>query len=125
MMLHVLLVEDNRLNAELARLLLELDGHDVWHVTCAAELRGAVAAGVAPDIILMDVRLPDGDGAALVQELRAQPRLAAVPIVAVTAHALVGDGERLRAAGFDDVVTKPLDTRTFGKTVAEMAAGSQ
>jgi len=115
--LNVLLVEDNRMNAELARVLLEMEGHEVHLAESAAALRRLLAAELQPDLILLDIRLSDADGRQLVAELRGLSRLDGVPIVAVTAHALVGDSDRLRAAGFDGVITKPLDTRTFAAEV--------
>jgi CheY-like chemotaxis protein len=118
----VLLVEDNRINAELARVLLELEGHEVHLADSAAALRTLLAAELQPDVILLDIRLSDADGRQLVRELRGLSRLDAVPIVAVTAHALVGDADRIRAAGFDGVITKPLDTRTFAAEVRSLAA---
>jgi CheY-like chemotaxis protein len=114
--MRVLLVEDDRLNAELARDLLEIDGHTVAHAADAAGLRALVAAE-APDVVLMDLLLPDGNGVELMGELRRRPAFAAVPIVAVTAQALTGDSERLLAAGFDGVLHKPIDTRTFASAV--------
>jgi CheY-like chemotaxis protein len=108
----VLLVEDDRLNAELAGDLLEIDGHDVTHAPDAAGLR-AHLGDTPPDVVLMDLLLPDGNGVDLMADLRRLPAYATVPIVAVTAQALTGDTERLLAAGFDGVLHKPIDTRTF------------
>jgi two-component system cell cycle response regulator len=66
----------------------------------------------------MDIQLPDADGVTLLGELRGDPRYGGVAVIAVTAHALHGDNERLIAAGFDGVITKPLATRTFCAEVA-------
>ncbi len=123
--LSVLLVEDNRMNAELARVLLEMEGHEVHLAESAAALRRLLAAELQPDVILLDIRLSDADGRQLVAELRGLSRLDGVPIVAVTAHALVGDSDRIRAAGFDGVITKPLDTRTFAAEVRGLAGARQ
>lgn len=108
----VLLVEDDRLNAELARDLLEVHGHEVAHAPDAAALRD-VMGEPAPDVVLMDLLLPDGNGTDLLGELRRIQRFDAVPVVAVTAQALTGDAERLLQAGFDGVLHKPIDTRSF------------
>jgi CheY-like chemotaxis protein len=108
----VLLVEDDRLNAELACDLLEGHGHEVAHAPDAAALRD-VMRDASPDIVLMDLLLPDGNGSDLLGELRRLPRYDAVPTVAVTAQALTGDAERLLQAGFDGVLHKPIDTRSF------------
>jgi CheY-like chemotaxis protein len=108
-------VEDNAVSRELAHDLLEASGHEVSVAVCATELRGLFASlgERLPDVVLMDIRLPDGDGITLLKEMRKWPALERIPAVAVTAHAMAGDDERLRAAGFDAVITKPLDTRTF------------
>ncbi len=88
--------------------------------TSGAALRSLLAAGAMPDLILMDILLPDADGVALLGELRAIVRLARVPVVALTAQPLAGDEARLRAAGFNAVITKPIDTRNFAAHVAAM-----
>jgi CheY-like chemotaxis protein len=112
--LRILLVEDNVLNQELARDLLELAGH---HVTVAQDgqtLRAIVGRDdAAPNIVLMDVLLPGADGVTLLRELRTLAQYRVVPIIAVTAQALAGDQQRFFDAGFDGVMTKPIDTRTF------------
>ena len=120
MSLRILVVEDNAMNANLARIVLEMDGHTVLEAASGGALRAMLAAGATPDVVLMDILLPDTDGVTLLVDVRA--RLPAVPVVALTAHALTGDEARLRAAGFDAVMTKPIDTRTFAATVAAAAA---
>lgn len=122
MNLRVLLVEDNALNQELTRDLLEHAGHEVTVASDGAALRAWLRTDMVADVILLDVLLPDADGMALVRELRAEPRLRTVPVVAVTAQALAGDRERLLDAGFAGVLTKPIDTRSF---VASIEAYSQ
>ena len=122
MALSVLLVEDNPLNQELARDLLETSGHNVHVVEDAEGFRAHVHNGASPDVILMDVLLPGTDGVALVRELRAAALLPHVPVIAVTAQALAGDTERFMACGFDAVITKPIDTRTFVSAVERLAA---
>jgi CheY-like chemotaxis protein len=123
MMLRVLIVEDDRLNAELARDLLEARGHTVELASDAASYRAMVAAGTRPHIVLMDIRLPDGDGVELLHESRVT--LAGVPIVAVTAQALAEERTRLAAAGFASVMTKPIDTRAFGPEIERLAGQAQ
>lgn len=121
MSLSVLLVEDNPLNAELACALLEVEGHSVVHAPGAAEFRVRLREAPPPDIVLMDILLPESDGVALLGELRAESRYARVPAVAVTAQAVAGEIARLLAAGFDAIITKPIDTRTFVATVVRHA----
>jgi CheY-like chemotaxis protein len=120
MRLHVLMVEDNLLNGELARDLLELDGHMVDLAATAEATRRRIAIGPVPDLVLMDIQLPDGDGVSLLAELREVPRLAETTMVALTAHALQGDQARLLDAGFDAVITKPIDTRTFVPSIVAL-----
>jgi CheY-like chemotaxis protein len=118
--MRILLVEDNRLNQELARDLLEAAGHVVDIAGDGVAMR-AYLHGFTPDVVLLDVLLPGSDGVTLLGELRRSP-LAALPVVAVTAQALPGDVERFLAAGFDAVVTKPIDTRSFVVEVERHAA---
>lgn len=119
--LRVLLVEDNRLNQELVCDLLEAAGHTVHVAGDGSAMRAHLAAdGAPPDIILLDVLLPGTDGVALLGELR-RGSFSGLPVVAVTAQALPGDLERFTAAGFDAVLTKPIDTRSFVAAVEQQA----
>jgi two-component system cell cycle response regulator DivK len=115
-MANILIVEDNDLNLRLARDLLEYRGHQVSAAMSADQCRAALR-GPLPDVVLMDMRLGAVSGETLLHELRADPRLAPLPVLAVTAQAMQGDRERLLAAGFDGYVAKPLDIETFGPTV--------
>ena len=124
MKLTVLLVEDNALNQELTRDLLEMAGHSVTVADDGDMLRAFVSRDIAPDIILMDVLLPGADGVSLLRELRAISRFRGIPVVAVTAQALAGDQQRFLDAGFDGVLTKPIDTRTFVADVEKYARRS-
>lgn len=109
----ILLVEDNEANVMLAQAVLERDGFDVEVATDAAQAREWLMR-VIPDLILMDVQLAGEDGIAFTQEIKANPKTSAIPIVAVTAHAMAGDRARAIHAGCDGYVSKPLDTRSFG-----------
>ena len=113
----VLLVEDNEVNLELAVFLLEEAG---FVVECARDLPEARRAlqGPAPDLVLMDMNLKGADGLELVAELRADPRLRALPVLALTAHAMRGDRERFLAAGCDGYLAKPIDVKSFVPEVA-------
>jgi CheY-like chemotaxis protein len=115
-MARILIVEDNEMNLLLARDVLEARGHEVVAATSAVQCRERLR-GPRPDVVLMDIRLPDGDGESLLHEIRAAPTLAALPVVAVTAQAMHGDRERFMEAGFDGYLSKPLDIRTFGTEV--------
>jgi two-component system, cell cycle response regulator DivK len=72
----------------------------------------------APQLILMDIALPDIDGVTALGRLRADPRTAAIPVVALTAFAMKEDRERFLRAGFDGYLAKPIDVRAFAKQVA-------
>lgn len=117
----VLIVEDNSLSLELATTVLELAGHDVVQAESGEGVL-ELARDCRPDLILMDVSLPGKDGLEVTRELKADPELRAIPVVAVTAHAMAGDQERVLAAGCEGYLTKPIDTRTFAQDVQRYAA---
>jgi CheY-like chemotaxis protein len=120
----VLLVEDNRLNRELAADLLTFAGARVLTAPDGeAGLR--LARSEHLDVVLMDVSLPGMDGLEATRQLKADAATAALPVVALTAHAMVGDRERILAAGCDGFLTKPIDTRTFAQAVAQYAGRAQ
>jgi CheY-like chemotaxis protein len=95
---------------------LELDGFRVDSAGSADEVLECVKAR-RPDLILMDVQLPGQDGLSLTRQLKADTLTAAIPIVALTAHAMAGDQEQALAAGCSGYISKPIDTRTFGAKV--------
>jgi CheY-like chemotaxis protein len=112
----ILAVEDTPHNLELLTYLLAAHGHEVDPATTGAAAL-ACARERRPDLVLLDVHLPDADGFQVLDALREQVGLADVPIVAVTAYAMLGDHEDAVARGFDDYLTKPLDPHTFAATV--------
>lgn len=103
----VMVVEDNLMNLEL--LVQILDEH--YEVVTARDGRQGVdlALEKAPDLIVMDLSLPILDGWEATRVLKADPSTGSIPVVALTAHAMPGDDERARAAGCDEVLTKPVD----------------
>lgn len=113
-------IEDNDLNFELIEFLLEEEG---WSVARAAD--GAAAellfAGAAPDVVLLDMNLPDVSGLELAARIRTLPHLDGVRLVAITAHAMRGDRERFLAGGCDAYVAKPIDRAALA---AELAAAT-
>ncbi len=113
----VLLIEDNIPNRDLARYLLEASGY-----ACDEAHDGESALQMAqtsrPDLVICDLQLPGIDGFEVLRGLRAQPAMAGVPVIAVTAYAMVGDRERILGAGFDGYIGKPIDPQRF---VAEIA----
>jgi CheY-like chemotaxis protein len=102
-----LIVDDNELDSKLVRDVLRYHGFVTLEAGTAAE---AVALAIAehPDLILMDVRLPDADGPEVLATLRADARSAAIPVVAVTANAMPGDEHMLLQAGFTSYLCKPI-----------------
>jgi len=113
----VLIVEDNALNVELATDILSAAGYCVLHAGSAEEAI-ALARAERPRLILMDVGLPGVDGLAATRMLRREPATRAIPIVALTAHAMRGDEEKARSAGCAGYITKPINTRAFPQAVA-------
>jgi CheY-like chemotaxis protein len=114
----ILVVEDNEANQLLASAVLELAGYQVELAASAREAMERLAAN-QPDLILMDVQLPGEDGLGLTRRLKADPKTAMIPIVALTAHAMVGDREQALAAGCAGYIAKPINTRTFGDQIRQ------
>ena len=114
-MIKILLVEDNEMNSDMLTRRLKRKGYDV--VLCADGLRGvALAESEVPDLILMDMSLPELDGWEATRRIKANAKLQAIPIIALTAHAMSGDRESAMAAGCDDYDTKPIELpRLLGK----------
>jgi two-component system, cell cycle response regulator DivK len=120
----ILLVEDNPDNRDMLSRRLIRRGCEVEFAGDGAE---AVAAAQAapPDLVLMDLSLPVMDGWEATRRLKADPRTAAVPVIALTAHAMSGDRDRALEAGCDDYDTKPVDlARLLGKMAALLPAGA-
>jgi CheY-like chemotaxis protein len=115
----VLVIEDNPLNLELFEAVLTGAGFDVL---TAAEARTGVdiAFATLPDIVLMDIQLPEMDGLEATRVLRADARTAHIPVVAVTAHVKKDDEERCFAAGCVLHVAKPVDTRALPELVTRV-----
>jgi CheY-like chemotaxis protein len=109
---HVLVIEDNEQNLYLAQFLLERHGFRVSSARSGAEGLSLAAADL-PDLILLDIQLPEMDGYTVASELRKRPALRDVPIVAVTSYAMVGDRERALSSGASDYIEKPIDPKTF------------
>jgi CheY-like chemotaxis protein len=108
----LLIVEDNPANLELMRYLLHAYGHTVLCVG-DGERGVAVARTELPDLILCDVQLPALDGYGVVHSLKQDAACSGIPLIAITALAMVGDRDRVLAAGFDGYMTKPITPETF------------
>jgi two-component system, cell cycle response regulator DivK len=118
----VLVVEDNEKNMKLFRDVLQASGYRLLEAT-TGERAMALAAEHQPNLVLMDIQLPDIDGVEALGRLRADARTASIPVVALTAQAMHGDRERFLDAGFDAYISKPVDVVEFVKTVKEHCGG--
>jgi CheY-like chemotaxis protein len=117
----ILIVEDSADNMKLFRALLTQRGHEVTGLAGGEGLLETIGR-TRPALVLMDIQLPGRDGFALLEEIRGSPHRH-LRVVALTAHAMSGDRERARAAGFDGYITKPIDIREFPTIVERMLEG--
>jgi two-component system cell cycle response regulator DivK len=118
----ILVVEDNQKNMKLFRDVLQVTGYRTLEATTggrAVEL----ATEHRPDLVLMDIQLPDIDGVEALGRLRADERTASIPVLALTAQAMEGDRERFRAAGFDGYISKPVNIVSLISTVEQHCDG--
>src|SRR5678815_5113816 len=113
----ILIVEDNPTDMKLSTFVLESADYTVITAT-DAEIGLTLARESHPDLILMDIQLPGMDGLEATALLKADPMTRAIPVVALTALAMKGDEERIRAAGCDGYIAKPLDYKELLATVA-------
>ena len=113
-----MLVENDLANGELIRIYLGTLGYTVTWVKNAAEMWSALTQ-VNPMVILMDIRLPDGNGLQLVQQLREEAKYQKIPVIVQTAMAMKGDRETCLAAGVDDYISKPIDLSLLANLVAK------
>jgi CheY-like chemotaxis protein len=106
----ILVVDDTPANRKLVADLLGWEGYDVVQAIDAVTALAAIERSL-PDLILMDIGLPDMDGLTLTRQLKGADRTKHIPIIALTAFAMKGDAERALAAGCDGYIAKPIDTR--------------
>jgi len=118
----ILVVEDNETNMRLFRDVLESRGYRVLEAALGRTAI-ALACNEQPDLVLMDIQLPDLDGVETLGRLRADERTAAIPVIALTAQAMRGDRERFLALGFDDYLSKPVDIVDLAETVERHRRG--
>ena len=123
-MAKILVVEDNALNIKLFCDLLTAHGHETEPVT---DSRDALEAARAfhPDLVITDIQLPYITGIELMELIRAEEELKDVPIMAVTAYAAAGDEERIKAAGAQAYVSKPISVMRFAETVDQLLEGGK
>ena len=108
----VLIVDDNEKNLRLAREVLRAAGLRTIEAVSGGE-GIALAAERTPDVILLDLQLPDMDGTDVARELRDGARTGHIPVVALSARPYIGEGDQLQAAGFAGYLEKPIDVREF------------
>lgn len=119
----ILVVEDNDLNMKLFRDLLIAQGYSVIHTRDGVEAF-RLARTHKPDLILMDIQLPEVSGLEVTRWLKEDAGLKDIPVIAVTAFAMSGDEDRAKDAGCAAYVTKPISVRAFLETVANCLGGA-
>jgi CheY-like chemotaxis protein len=122
--IRVLVVDDNPINLDLATFVLRAHGFSVDSAG-SAEQAVVRTATFVPDVILMDIQMPDVDGIEAVRRLRQDPLTRGVVVIAFTAYAMKGDEQKLMAAGCDGYIAKPIDIATFGQTVHRLVEARQ
>ena len=114
----ILIVEDNEENRDVLARRLERHGYSIL-VAVDGQAGITMAQDEHPDVILMDLNLPDVDGWEATKRIKANPQTASIPVIALTAHAVVGDEQRALQAGCDDYHSKPVEfTRLMGQIEA-------
>jgi CheY-like chemotaxis protein len=121
---HVLIVDDNHVDRKLQSELLQFAG---FETSTAADTDAALALlrRRTPDLILMDIAMPGMDGLAFTRLIKANPGMAHVPVVALTAFAMKGDERAALEAGCDAYITKPIDTRRFPEQIGSVLRAAQ
>ena len=117
----ILIVDDNATNLKLVAYLMRANGYDVETALDAESALEALRVH-RPEVILMDIQLPGIDGLELTRRLKADPATRDIVIIAVTAYAMKGDQDKALAAGCDDYITKPIDTRGLPEQIARHLA---
>ncbi len=118
---HILVVEDNDLSRELLCDWLEAEGYQVTSASALDQAFDAIKK-LPPDAVLLDVQLGDQDGLSMASWMRRQPTLSHIPIIAVTAHAMVTEQERISQAGCNACVPKPIDFKELTKQLQQWLA---
>lgn len=123
MSLTILIIEDTPANTRLFTVILSAAGYQVLAVTTAQE-GIALARTAQPDLILMDIQLPTMNGLEATIRLKADPMTASIPIIAVTAFAMKGDEEKIREAGCDDYLSKPVRYQALLQAISRVKPSS-
>ena len=118
----VLIVDDNAMNVELVMFVLDAAEFEVESAANASEAIRQITA-FRPDLILMDVQMPDIDGMELTRQIKADPATRDITVVAFTAYAMKGDEARMRAAGCDGYISKPIEVARFAAQIRACLPG--
>jgi two-component system cell cycle response regulator DivK len=118
----ILIVEDNDLNMKLFNDLLQANGYDTVQTKDGREVLELARAN-APDLILMDIQLPEISGLEITKMLKDDEELKGIPVIAVTAFAMKGDEEKIREGGCEGYIAKPISVASFLQTVAKFLEG--
>jgi CheY-like chemotaxis protein len=121
-MITILVAEDNPVNRELLRELLEGHGYAVLEAGDGQQALEMIEEAL-PDMLLLDLGMPVLDGYATVREIRENPRLANLPVLAVTAYAMRGDREKIMDSGFDGYLSKPIDAALLQEEILRLLSG--
>ena len=121
-MARILVVEDDEWSRRIVVDLLQMRGHEVIEALDYASARAGFTQ--SPELVLLDIQFPGGNGVDLLREVRTDAAFATVPIVALTASAMTGDRERFLRQGFTAYMSKPIDVKTFCTTVESYLAGA-
>jgi len=119
--MNILVADDNAFSRELMRELLETSGHAILEAVNGRNALELIRR-CRPDLVFLDLQMPLQDGFSVIRELRNDSRFRRLPVVAVTASAMIGDRERAIAAGFDSYIAKPIDLCEVEAQVAALAA---
>lgn len=122
--MNILIAEDNAVNRELLRELLELRGHSVFEA-CNGQEALDMIDDVRPELLVLDLDMPVLDGFAAIRKIRANPAWNQVPAIAATAFAMSGDRERALEVGFDGYVCKPIDAAALKKEINRLIGGGR
>lgn len=114
----ILVVEDNELNMRLFRDLLTAQGHEVLGTDDGMEAL-TIAREQKPDLIVMDIQLPEVSGLDVTKWLKEDDNLRSIPVIAVTAFAMKGDEEKIREGGCEAYIAKPISVTTFLETISK------
>jgi two-component system cell cycle response regulator DivK len=120
----ILYIEDNSDNRTLVRRVLQIEGYRVMEAESGFKAFEALRSEI-PDLVLMDINLPDMDGYEITTRLKQMPALAKVPVIAMTANVMKGDREKTLAAGCDGYISKPIDIDTLPGQIARFLRKNQ